>query len=79
MVASGVLQVIIILPLFGAPPSAASFVSLGIMALLGAGSATGSLALARMAEDRELFEAGEDVAEVGLSPDEGQHLLGEGA
>lgn len=48
----------------------------GPMALLSAGSATGSLALARMAEDRELLEASEDVAEVGLSEGEAQQLLG---
>jgi len=38
-----------------------------IFAVAGAGSAAGSLALARRAEDRELLEASEDVAEVGLS------------
>jgi hypothetical protein len=44
--------------------------------LLSAVSVTGSLALARMTEDRELFEASEDVAEVGLTEGEGQELLG---
>ena len=34
---------------------------IAIMALLGAGSAAGSLALARRAEDRELLEAGEEA------------------
>ena len=48
----------------------------GPMALLSAVSATGSLALARMAEDRELLEASEDVAEVGLTEGEVQELLG---
>jgi len=38
----------------------------GPLALLSAGSASGSLMLARMAEDRALLEAGEDVAEVGI-------------
>jgi len=38
-----------------------------VFALSGAGCAAGSLALARRAEDRELLEAGADVAEVGLS------------
>ena len=38
-----------------------------IFAVAGAGSAVGSLALARKGEDRELLEASEDVAEVGLS------------
>lgn len=53
-----------------------SLVVAGIMALLCAGSATGTLALARMAEDRALLEAGEDVADVGLSAEEEQELLG---
>jgi hypothetical protein len=44
----------------------------------GAGSAAGSLAIARRAEDRELLKAGEGVAEVGLSEDEAQALLGGG-
>ena len=36
--------------------------------LLGAGSAAGSLALARRADDGELLEHGEDVADIGLTP-----------
>ncbi len=47
----------------------------GPLALLGALSATGSLALARMLEDRALLEASEDVAEVGLTGDEAKELL----
>jgi hypothetical protein len=47
-----------------------------IFAAAGAGCAAGALALARRAEDRELLEAGEDVAEVGLSEDEVRKLLG---
>jgi len=47
-----------------------------IFAAAGAGCAAGALALARRAEDRELLEAGEDVAEVGLSEDEARKLLG---
>lgn len=50
-----------------------------IFALAGAGCAAGSLALARRAEDRELREAGEDVAEVGLSEGEARELLGGGS
>ena len=46
----------------------------GPVALLTAVSASGSLALARMAEDRALLEASEDVAEVGLSEGEAQEL-----
>ena len=49
---------------------------IGPVTLLSAVSATGSLALARMTEDRELLEASEDVAEVGLTEGEGQELLG---
>lgn len=41
-------------------------------------AASGSLALARMAEDRELMDAGEDVAEVGLTEEEARELLGGG-
>lgn len=49
-----------------------------IFAAAGAGCASGALALARRAEDRELLEAVEDVAQVGLSQDEAQELLGDG-
>jgi hypothetical protein len=45
-----------------------------VFALSGAGSAAGSLALARRAEERELLEASEDVAEVGLTEDEAREL-----
>jgi hypothetical protein len=51
-------------------------IGVGVMALLGAGSAAGSLALARVADDRELLEAGEAVAEVGLTTEESGALLG---
>ena len=44
--------------------------------LLGAGSSAGSLALARMADDRELLEDGADVADIGLSEQETRELLG---
>ncbi len=46
------------------------------LTLLGAGSAAGSLALARKADDRELLDAGADVAEVGLTKEEKRELLG---
>ncbi len=47
------------------------------LTLLGAGSAAGSLALARMADDRELLEDGADVADIGLTEEEkGELLLG---
>ncbi len=53
-------------------------VIIGPLSLLSASSATGSLALARMTEDRELLDASADVAEVGLTGDEAQELLGSG-
>ncbi len=46
------------------------------LALLGAGSSAGSLALARRAEDRELLEDGADVADIGLTKEETRELLG---
>jgi hypothetical protein len=49
-----------------------------IFALSGAGCAAGSLALARMAEDRELLDVGADVGEAGLTGDEARELLGGG-
>ncbi len=49
------------------------FLVLGpVFALSGAGSAAGSLALARRAEERELLDASTDVAEVGLTSGEAQ-------
>ena len=54
-----------------------AFLVLGpVFALAGAGCATGTLALARRAEQRELLDAGADVAEVGLTEGEAQELLG---
>ncbi len=48
-----------------------------IVALLGAGSAAGSLALARRADNRELPEHGADVADIGLTEEEKHELLTE--
>ena len=48
----------------------------GPLILLSAVSASGSLMLARMAEDRESLEASDDVAEAGLAQGEAQELLG---
>lgn len=45
-------------------------------ALGGAIAAAGSLALARMADDRALLDAGRDVADVGLTREEARELLG---
>ena len=42
-------------------PMGEGALTVGIVTLLGAGSAAGSLALARRAEDRELLEAGEEA------------------
>ena len=50
-------------------------ISGGVVVLVAAGSAAGSLALARRADDRELLEAAEGVAEVGLTPSEVRELL----
>jgi len=50
-------------------------VILGTSTLLSAVSATGSLALARAADDKELLDSGARVAEVGLTEDEARELL----
>lgn len=47
----------------------------GPLALLGAASAAGSLAVARAGEDRELLRADDDVADAGLTRDEVRELL----
>ena len=46
-----------------------------LLTLLGAGSAAGSLALARRVDDRELLEDGADVADIGLTEEEKRELL----
>ena len=56
--------------------SPVSLVATSLVALLCSGSAAGSLALARMSEDRQLLDASADVAEIGLTGDEAQELLG---
>ena len=53
-----------------------ALVNVTVVALTGAGFAAGTLALARKAEDRELLDAGADVAEVGLTKEEKRELLG---
>ena len=50
-------------------------VSGGVIVLLGAGCAAGSLALARSVGDQELLNAGESVADVGLTDKEVRELL----
>jgi hypothetical protein len=47
----------------------------GVIVLLGAGCAAGSLALARSVDDQELLEAGEGVAQVGLTDKGVRELL----
>jgi hypothetical protein len=49
-----------------------------VFAVAGAGCAAGSLALARLAEDRELLDASAEVDQVGLTEDEVRELLGGG-
>jgi hypothetical protein len=49
-----------------------------VFAVAAAGSAAGSLALARRAEDRELLEASEDVTAAGLSEGEARKVLRNG-
>lgn len=49
---------------------------LGPFAVGGAIAASASLALARMAEDRELLDRGREVDDVGLTEDEARDLLG---
>lgn len=56
-----------------------AFLVLGtVFALSGAACAAGSLALARMARDREQLDANVDVDEIGLTDDEVRELLGDG-
>lgn len=59
--------------------AASAAVAVGTITLLSAASAAGSLALARMTEDRALLDAAEDVAEVGLGETEARELLGGGS
>ena len=56
-------------------PPALYWFGTSVVALLGAGSATGSLALARRADDRELLEHGADVADIGLTDEQRRELL----
>ena len=50
----------------------------GPFTLGGAIAASGTLALARLADDRELLDESRDVAEVGLTEEEARTLLGGG-
>ena len=48
----------------------------GVSTLLGAGSAAGTLAIARAADNQALVKEGEDVARAGLTGEEARQLLG---
>lgn len=50
-----------------------------VFGVAGSASAAGSLALARVAEDRELLDASADVGAVGLTEEEARELLGDGS
>lgn len=60
----------------GAASVAEAAAIVGAVTFLSVVSASGSLMLARMAEERELADASAEVAEVGLTGDEGHKLLG---
>ncbi len=60
----------------GSSPLLPVMIFVSIVTLLAAGSAGGSLALARKAEDRELLDDGGDVADIGLTEEEKVELLG---
>lgn len=62
----------------GVPVWEITLALLGPFMVGGAVAASGSLALARMAEDRELLDGSTDVADVGLTEDEERELLGDG-
>lgn len=65
-----------VVALAGDPSLLDDLVFLGpLFAAAGAGSAAGSLALARMAEDRESLEAGEELAGLGPRDDETKEKL----
>lgn len=61
----------------GVAVDAAAIPWLTIPTLLGAGSAAGSLALARATEDGRLLDSRTESAEVGLTSDEKRRLLGD--
>ncbi len=63
--------------LFGAFDTEGVGQFVAITTLFGAGSAAGSLSIARLADDRQLLEEGAQTADVGLSRDEKRKLLGD--
>ena len=73
--ASGALLLSGLLTATGTLGETAGVVTYGVLPLLGAGSAAGSLALARRADDRELLEHGADLDDIGLTTEEKRELL----
>lgn len=65
----------LLVALYGGPFEAWIGRYLAITTLFGAGSAAGSLAIARRADDQELLEEGGQTVEVGLSRQEKRQLL----
>lgn len=63
------------LGLWGAGIGGFGHVLVGVATLLGASSAVATLAVARAADDADLLEQGEEVSDVGLSPEEARRLL----
>ena len=72
----GLLLSVLLLSVWQGPFSLVTVVLASALTLMGAGSAAGSLALARRADDRELLEAGAEAADVGLTEEEAHELLG---
>ena len=66
---------LIVLFFAGGPFSLGGLAMTSLVALLSAGSAAGSLALARRADDGELLDAGADVPDIGLTEEEKRELL----
>ncbi len=60
----GFLLSVVLLSTGGSIPVYGAVVVASVLTLLGAGSAAGSLALARRAEDKELLEAGDEALEL---------------
>lgn len=57
---------------------ATAAIAIGTLTILSAASACGSLMLARIGEDRELLDASDEAADVGLTENEARELLGGG-
>lgn len=72
--AGGLLLAVIFVPVAGLGGEA--FLLGPIFALAGAGCAAGSLALARLVEERDPLGAGADMAELGLTGDDARKLPG---